>query len=284
MTAVLQESSDALTAWSPTSDAVDAATWRVPPVDLETLDAGVALQTRIDRKYVLTVDLFTRLVGDLGDAWFALEIDRRRLFGYSSVYFDTADFMTYRAHLQGRRHRYKVRIRRYVDSGDCLLEVKLKGRRGVTVKERLAHPTERRDQLGETGERFVGACVGRHGAPQPTGDLRPVVATSNRRATFASLAENARLTVDVDLACGQGSQRTRLKPGFVLVESKVALRASRVDLLLREYGVRPITVSKYCVGVASLGLDLPTNPWNRTLRTFFATPTTTPTTTATRSA
>ena len=32
---------------------------------------------------------------------------------------------------------------------------------------------------------------------------------------------------------------------------------------------RPVEISKYCVGVASLGLDVPSNPWRRTMRSYF---------------
>jgi hypothetical protein len=39
--------------------------------------------------------------------------------------------------------------------------------------------------------------------------------------------------------------------------------------MLRELGVRPVSVSKYCVGVAALHPELPSNPWRRTLRRYF---------------
>ena len=44
---------------------------------------------------------------------------------------------------------------------------------------------------------------------------------------------------------------------------------ARVDRLLRSMGERPVAISKYCLGVASLGLDVPSNPWRRTMRSFF---------------
>jgi hypothetical protein len=57
-----------------------------------------------------------------------------------------------------------------------------------------------------------------------------------------------------------------------VLESKVDGHASQVDRLLRSFGIRPVPISKYCVGVASLGLDVPSNPWRRTMRTFFEIP------------
>jgi hypothetical protein len=240
-------------------------------VDLPTLEAGAALLTRVDRKYVVPVAMLGRLVEELSDEWAALEIEGRRLFGYTSTYFDTPDLLTYRAHVQQRRRRFKVRVRRYADSDDCMLEVKRKGLRGVTVKERQPHATWRQSELGDEGHAFVADCLRGHVEP-PSAQLAPVVVTSNRRATLACVADRSRLTVDTDLTAGWGFAGTALRPGYVVLESKVIGHASTVDRLLRAFGQRPVAISKYCVGVASLGIDLPSNPWRRTMRQFFVTP------------
>jgi hypothetical protein len=257
---------------SATSDQLARIVGALPGIDLPTLDAGAALLTRVDRKYVVPVATFERLVHALDDSWTALEIDDRRLFGYSSVYFDTDDFVTYRAHLQGRRRRYKVRVRRYIDSDDCMLEVKRKGMRGVTVKERRAHPIWQQAELGVDGQAFVDGCLTAHGDPGLSGAMHPVVVTGNRRATLACLSGHSRLTIDSDLACGWGDSHAALRSGMVVLESKVEGHGSQVDRLLRAFGVRPVLISKYCVGVAALGLDLPSNPWRRTMRSYFDIP------------
>lgn len=255
-----------------TRERVVAAVASLPAVDLATLESGAALLTRIDRKYVVPVATFEDLVAELRqrDDWAALDIADRRLFGYESVYFDTPDLATYRAHLQRRRQRYKVRVRRYVDSGHCMLEVKRKGVRGLTVKERQPHDVFQRVDLGEPGRRFVSEAVG-DGGRIAVGELRPVVTTTNRRATLTSLTSRARLTVDTDLVCGWDDRHAALRPGFVVLESKVEGHAAAVDRLLRSMGERPVVISKYCLGVASLGLDVPSNPWRRTLRSYFDT-------------
>lgn len=250
---------------------VAAAVGGLRGIDLRTLESGAALLRRLDRKYVVPVATLERLVTELQgrDDWSALEIDGRRLFGYESVYFDTPDLATYRAHLQRRRRRYKVRVRRYVDSGHCMLEVKRKGVRGLTVKERQPHDVFRQSELGEPGRRFVADAFGEDLRRLPVADLEPVVTTSNQRATIASLEGRARLTVDTDLVCGWDDRHVALRPDYVVLESKVEGHGSTVDRLLRSMGERPVVISKYCLGVASLGLDVPSNPWHRTLRTYF---------------
>lgn len=270
MTALLGPLTGEVSRWSPSADRVAAIVGAMPHIDLPALEAGAALLTRIDRKYVVPLATFERLVAALDDEWTALEIEGERLFGYSSVYFDTPDLLTYRAHLQRRRRRYKIRVRRYVDSDDCMLEVKCKGLRGVTVKQRRPHPVSEQTELGESGRTFVESCLRGHGEA-PVDLLAPVVATSNRRSTLVSLSGNSRLTVDTDLTCGWGPATTALRPGHVVLESKVEGHASTIDRMLRSFGERPAVISKYCLGVASLGLDVPDNPWRRTMRTYFDT-------------
>jgi hypothetical protein len=258
------------TAGSATGDRVAEALEILPAIDLPTLEAGAPLLTRVDRKYIVKIATFERLVAALGehDDWRALAIDGSRMFGYQSTYFDTPDLTTYRAHLQRRRHRCKVRVRWYVDSGDCMLEVKRKGVRGLTIKERQRHDRDHRDDLGLVGRAFVQRAAPDDGRLDVAA-LRPVLVTDNRRATLASLSGHARVTVDTDLVCGWGDRQAALLPDYVVLESKGQGRATVVDRLLHTHGERPQEISKYCVGVASLGLNVPNNPRRRTLRTFF---------------
>jgi hypothetical protein len=119
----------------------------LPAGSLAEVIQRAALPTREDRTYLVPVDRFAELVARLPGAWVVLEIDRRRGFAYESVYFDTPDLLLYRQHVQGRRRRYKVRTRAYLDSGDCAFEVKLKDGRDRTVKARLPYPIADRAHL-----------------------------------------------------------------------------------------------------------------------------------------
>jgi len=114
--------------------AVLAATAGLPPIDLESVAAQAELQNRVDRAYLVPLKDFPALVTGLGPDLRVVESVGRRSFGYESVYFDTPDLLTYRAHLQRRRRRFKARTRTYLDSGLCMFEVKTVGPRGATVK------------------------------------------------------------------------------------------------------------------------------------------------------
>ena len=128
---------------------------RVAPISLAETTDQAALQTRIDKKYLLPIGLLGHVLDDLGAGLRALEIDGLRVFGYESVYFDTPRLQFYRDHVQGRRLRHKVRTRRYVDSDLTMLEVKEKGGRGETVKHRTDWSPTELFRLGSGGRMFI---------------------------------------------------------------------------------------------------------------------------------
>ena len=249
--------------------AVAAAAAMVDPIDLNELNALAELQTRVDRKYFVPAELFQRLVTELADELQVLDMDGRRSFGYESVYFDTPALSTYRAHLQRRRQRFKARTRTYTDSGLCMFEVKLTGARGETVKQRVPHPAEHRAELTDEALAHLGStlCQAYH-QDLPAG-MRPTLVTTYRRTTFVSRTGEVRLTCDVGLVCRDDEHEVHDTGTHVLVESKSSGRGSAPDRILRELGVRPASVSKYCVGVAALHPELPSNPWHQTLRRYF---------------
>ena len=255
---------------TPAERAVAAAAARVAPIGLDELNALAELQTRVDRKYFVPAAAFERLIAELGAQGLrVLEIDGRRTFGYESVYFDTPQLTTYKAHVQRRRQRFKARTRTYTDSGLCMFEVKLVGARGETVKERVKHPADRRNVLTPEAVRHLHSALRQaygHGLPP---GLRAVLTTTYRRTTFVSRTGDVRLTCDIGLVCRNGRHQVRDVGTHILVESKSAGQSSGPDEILRTLGVRPVSVSKYCVGVAALHPELPSNPWHQTLRRYF---------------
>jgi hypothetical protein len=139
-----------------------------------------------------------------------LEIDRRRAFAYESVYFDTSDLLTYRQHLQGRRRRYKVRTRAYLDTADCAFEVKFNGSRDQTIKAQLPYRLTDRARITPRAQAFLARQLDQaHG--QPTPQLFARVTTSYQRTTLVDLERGTRLTCDVDLVC-IGSGRRAVGP------------------------------------------------------------------------
>lgn len=244
------------------------------PVTLDELNDAAALQTRRDRKYVLTPDELGRLLADLPPAR-VLEIDGSRSFAYDSTYFDTPELDAYRLAATRRRRRFKVRTRTYVDTGSCFVEVKTRAGRGTTVKERQPHDDA--DHLG-VARAFVSDRLADAGAPAAP-VLAPTLRSRYRRTTL--LLDDARVTLDsglvwdllspcdaapaVDSATGH---RAAAMGDLVVVETKTAAGSgpSSVDRLLWRVGHRPDRISKYATGLAVLRPDLPDMPWRRLVR------------------
>ena len=238
-----------------------------PAVGLEEALSLAQLTTRLDLKYLVPREALPALLGHLPHHLAALDIDGRRIFGYESLYFDTESFALYRQHVQGRRKRYKTRIRSYSDTSDAMFEVKLKGPRGQTVKQRLPYDYERRGELTYEGRLFLDTVVAdAYGVIVPT--LRPALTTTYRRATLVDLELRTRVTIDVNLSWFD-PERSQQVDHLALIETKSTLGPGPVDALLGSMGVRPVRISKYCLGVALLHPDTAANPWNRLLRREF---------------
>jgi hypothetical protein len=249
------------------------------PVSLEELMALAELQTRRDRKYLVPRSLVRRLLrplAEVGPPTRVLTIDGIRSFRYESVYFDDADLVSYFGAARRRPHRFKVRTRSYLDTGGCMLEVKTRDARRRTVKHRHPYDLERRAELTDDGRRFIATVE----QVAPTVDqLRPILATVYRRATMvvADGDHDARVTIDLDVAWEALRPASRHGPGhpdrhrlyltqMALVETKTLGKPCMIDRALWRHGLRPITVSKYCTGLAALRPYLPANKWNRVLR------------------
>ena len=238
------------------------------PVGLAELVARAALQTRVDRKYVVPLAAAEQLVSGLArtEQVRVLEIGGRRTFGYESLYLDTPELTGYLLAARGRRRRFKVRRRSYLDTGTSFLEVKTRGLRGATVKERLL------DTGGPAaGALFVDDALARAGLGTiRSRDLRPTLRTAYRRTTLHLPATDVRVTVDTDLTWALPGGAAATLDGVALVETKSTSAPSAADRRLWRSGHRPSRISKYGTGLAALRGDLPDNRWCPVLRRHFS--------------
>lgn len=247
------------------ADLLEDPVARLVPVGLEELVERAELLTRVDRKYLVPLDDVSSLVRTLPRDAQVLEIASRRLFEYESVYFDTPDLLAYHLAAHRRRRRFKVRTRTYVDSAQCWIEVKTRGARGTTIKDRVPHLLDDRTTV-DPASPFVTATLAAHGiAGAEAMSWVPTLMTRYRRATILLPDSDSRLTVDVDLLWHDGRRPLQLQ-GLAVVETKTGSTASAADRLLWAHGHRPLSISKYATGLAALRPELPATRWRRTLR------------------
>jgi hypothetical protein len=237
------------------------------PIDLDELVERAALLTRRDRKYVLPVADLPALLHGLGGDVRVLQIDGRREFGYRSDYFDTPTLDSYLATARGRRRRFKVRVREYVDTGGHFLEVKTRQGRGDTVKHRFPYPDGGTHGLDRSAYAHIDAVLPGHGR-RP---MDRVLVTRCRRATLFVPASGGRVTIDTELCWALPDGTGVRVPDRAIVETKSpGAGAGAVDRLLWSLGHRPCALSKFGTGLAVLRPDLPANRWYPVLRRHFS--------------
>jgi hypothetical protein len=242
------------------------------PIGLDELVDKAALLTRIDRKYVLPHARLEPVLHALAPHARVLDIDGAREFGYASTYYDDAALTSFHLAAHGRRRRFKVRTRTYVATGSSYVEVKTRGIRGTTVKQRLllsasASPF---DVLPAEAAAFVGAALDGFGVEVPA--LTPVLHTAYRRSTLLMPACGARVTVDSALAWSRADGAHLALPDLVVLETKSGPRASAADRLLWSLGLRPARISKYATGLAALDRSVRGNRWAPVVRRHFPPP------------
>lgn len=247
---------------------------RFAPVALDELVDEAALMHRVDRKYLVprpvAVGLLAGLGAQSGAAVRVLEIGGSREFAYDSVYFDTADRLSYRLTAQRRRRRFKLRTRTYVDSGTAYLELKTKSGRGSTVKQRIAYDPADRSRLTPEGRAYLREALSEHGHdPSLADELGPALTSRYRRATLL-LPDGSRATFDTELFWAGRDGRGIDLHGHAIIESKSPDRPNRLDRALWRAGHRPSGISKFGTGTAALRPELPGNKWARALAGPFA--------------
>jgi hypothetical protein len=223
------------------------------PLSLSELDARAALLRRVDNKYAVPLRAFAELERRLSDEHQMLEIDGRRIFAYSTTYFDTPDLLCLTDHIHDRAPRFKARTRLYEDSGQCVFEVKIKRSEDETDKRQIDYRQEDRRHLTEAAYDCIRTALDDLGLELP-GDLHMTLTTSFRRITLASKAGSDRLTCDFGVKLVAPSEDTAAMHGdLVLVETKSESGNSPADHDLSRMSCDRVSLSKYRVGMVAVG-------------------------------
>ena len=206
---------------------------------------SVKLLNRTDTKFVITKDLFVRILPILKESYKVLEIKNKRVAQYKTLYFDTDNFDFYKHHHNGWSNRYKVRMRKYIDSGLCYLEIKNK-KKGRTIKKRI-QIADFEEEMSETSLQFISDVI--------PNDILLVKKLWNsfNRITLVNKTDKERLTLDIGLGFQRNEKNISLENVIIgEVKQEKVNRKSPFMKLIKENGVRPLRVSKYCIGAKLL--------------------------------
>lgn len=214
------------------------------PITLEEMD-GVKLMNRIDTKFAFSMAELVNLLPTLVANYRILEVQQTRTPSYESLYFDDIDFSFYKAHHNGKTNRFKVRIRKYVESNLFFLELKHKYK-GRTDKKRIV--TEGFSQsLDESHIAFLDKYLANNRK------LKANMWNSFNRITLVNKHAEERLTLDFNLSFHWGDEHYKFD-NLVIAELKQSSvnRNSAFYELMKIKRIRPYRLSKYCIGAIEL--------------------------------
>jgi len=222
------------------SDAIQDVLKSYRSFSLEKVEA-VKLMHRVDTKYIIPADEAIHLLYNLREDYHVLEIASQRIGTYTSVYYDTSDRQMFYAHVTGRFPRYKVRERYYSQNGLKFFEIKQKTNAGRTFKRRMSitkSGSEAKDWIPQQ-------------SPFRAEELTTVLYNYFDRITLINNEQTERITLDFNLFFRTPSEEiTPVFDRVAIVELKQDKSAgSPVRNYLRNKGIRPKNVSKFCIGM-----------------------------------
>lgn len=211
-------------------------------VSLADLDR-VELMNRMDLKFCLHIDLVPHVFQALKNHYSALEIAGESVFNYYNTYYDTADNQMYLWHHNGKLNRYKIRIRRYNQTGASYLEIKYKNNKGRTIKDRMkrsAFDTSFSDNESSFIQKF---------SPFTTEELFPKIVNTFDRVTLVNRDFTERVTIDFAPGFKNSSGEITLNK-LVIVEVKQdkSSESAHFVKILKSLKVEDQGFSKYCIG------------------------------------
>ena len=233
-----------------------------------TLDEmrDVKLMNRVDTKYVVSEGEMLTLLERMAECGYRVQIiDGVRACRYDTLYFDTEERDMYVAHHNRQLTRQKVRTRTYVETGLTFLEIKNKNNRGRTKKRRTEIARENFYSFADNAAaRGFYEENGRYAHEA----ISPALSTRFVRITLVNPRLTERLTIDIALRYeDMRSHATASIPGMAIVELKQdGNTISDLKRIMLDMRIRPLKVSKYCLGTTLTVADIKHNRFKAKLR------------------
>jgi hypothetical protein len=216
------------------------------PISLNEMDE-VALQNRIDRKYIFHYSKLAGILLQLLNDYYVLDIDANRIFSYKTVYYDTPDFQFYKDHHNGLTNRVKVRCRQYIETNNTFFEIKRKYQGTRTDKFRF--PIEViLPKLGENEYNVVKDSYKKK-------DIDELVVTLTNffyRITLVNKKQIERATIDFCISFQSSDSDAEAKlTDIVIIEVKQGKMddSSPIVQLLKKEKISSGSISKYSYGL-----------------------------------
>lgn len=211
---------------------------------------SVKLMNRIDTKYVASEAMVMELLRQTAKYGYRAQVHGGVIAArYDTRYFDTESREMYVVHHNRQLTRQKIRTRHYEDGSATYLEVKNKNNRGRTKKKRIEIPVDDlMDFVGNSEALSFIEPLARYNIKS----LSPAIATRFVRITIVNPELTERITIDLNLEFTDlRSGATGKIEGMSIIEIKQDGNIrSKAKGILNTLRVKPMRISKYCLGTA----------------------------------
>lgn len=215
------------------------------PISLEEMD-HVKLLDRIDTKFMIHEEQLPEYLAAVNTEYSLLRIKGELVHPYETLYFDTPDYNLYKMHHNGRRNRFKLRCRKYVNSGIVYFEIKSKTNTHRTIKKRM-----RVENIPETLGNKLNQYINEH----TTGnfhDFVPVLRVFFDRLTLVNKQANERLTIDLNLRYQHDGIEKKIEKIAIVEVKQEKHSISPFRQLMKKRRQQNNYLSKYCLGLICL--------------------------------
>ena len=236
-------------------------------ISLQDLTVQAELLQRFDTKYIVPLHRLQDVYAALSDNTLILEIDGKRTTSYVTAYFDSEDLHTYFDHLKKRRKRFKIRTRYYAEPSNGFLEIKIQLPRGQTRKVRWPLDVSQvGTKLSNDHKVLLNEALQSSSYQPLSHQYRQTLTTTFSRTTFFDPATLERITIDFDLLASTNGASVELGHRHAIIEIKSPTKVGQAHRVFTHLGIRPVSVSKYCVAMTALHPEHRGAPWRKALR------------------
>ena len=232
------------------------------PISLDEMSA-VKLMNRIDTKYVADDLTVAKLFSLIKDEYYVQEIDGKRIASYDSVYYDTVDNHMYIIHQDKKLKRDKLRVRNYVDTGNYFCEVKHKNNHGRTKKKRIEVDKDVFSDL--KSEPAVREFVANQLPDYDFDGFVKKLSTTFERITIVNKGKTERITIDFNVRFHnfENGNDECIAPLVIMELKRDGQCDSFFQKTLFEMRIKPLSISKYCIGRALTDKTLKQNRFKK---------------------
>jgi hypothetical protein len=235
---------------------------------IEDLPLNNLTEKRYDTKLIINEKTALNLLARLHNDWKFIKVDNIAEIEYETFYFDTPDFQFFKDHKQGRRKRFKIRIRTY-ETGDRYLELKFKTNIEETRKIRWSYPKD--GSLTTLNSKFLHLITERlelDGYKINFHKLEYKLSTKYRRVSLVNFKNNEKITLDKNLTVQKNNRTKHIGNDYMILEVKSQKLSNTLRSSLNLLHQNRIRLSKYGLAVPILYPEMGANPWSLALKKF----------------